>query len=437
MKPTYKLATRKISELTWDQGYRSDAGDIAELTASILAKGLLQPITINQTGRVLAGRRRIQACVAAKLTEIPVIIKATDGELDEREIELFENLHRKNLEWQEQMNLTARIHELMVEKHGGNWSQRATAKLLGKDSHAIVNNALSMTEAIKFIPELANERTADMARRKYKRLLEEAVVAEALEEARSSDQASTSPLLWADTDYMIGDSLTELAKLDFGMANFAEVDPPYAIDLKNSRPENMKSANSESYNEISATDYPKFIKLTANHIYRILDDNSWCVWWYGPTWHQFIFAALKNAGFSVDDIPCVWTKPNTASPTANPNTYLNRGYEPFFLARKGSPLIRKRGRSNVFDYPALRSNRIHATQRPVELIQDVLETLAYPGARVLVPFLGSGNTLIAARRAGMTAFGWDISDAYKGGFMKNVSETFANEPELPLVEAGE
>jgi len=55
------------------------------------------------------------------------------------------------------------------------------------------------------------------------------------------------------------------------------------------------------------------------------------------------------------------------------------------------------GRLNVFGYAGLTpSQKIHPTERPIALIEDILKTLAPPGTKVLVPFLGSGATIRAA-----------------------------------------
>ena len=54
------------------------------------------------------------------------------------------------------------------------------------------------------------------------------------------------------------------------------------------------------------------------------------------------------------------------------------------------------------------------------MIEEVLKTFCAPGQRVLVPFLGSGNTLLAAANYGMTGFGFDLSEEYRNSFMAKV-----------------
>ncbi|MCF0231600.1 MAG: ParB/RepB/Spo0J family partition protein, partial [Enterococcus sp.] len=74
--------------------------EIAELAKSIRKDGLLQPILVrerkNGKYQIIAGERRFQACVKAKLSEVPVTIKkATDAEA--MELAMVENIHRSDL----------------------------------------------------------------------------------------------------------------------------------------------------------------------------------------------------------------------------------------------------------------------------------------------------------------------------------------------------
>ncbi len=55
------------------------------------------------------------------------------------------------------------------------------------------------------------------------------------------------------------------------------------------------------------------------------------------------------------------------------------------------------------------------------MIQDLISTFTLPNARVLVPFLGSGNTLLAANNLGMQAFGYELTKEFKDSFIVRVS----------------
>ena len=53
----------------------------------------------------------------------------------------------------------------------------------------------------------------------------------------------------------------------------------------------------------------------------------------------------------------------------------------------------------VFDFPKEKDS-IHSAQKPVELIEAILDFISLPGELVLDQFAGSGNTGIAALQKG-------------------------------------
>ena len=95
----------------------------------------------------------------------------------------------------------------------------------------------------------------------------------------------------------------------------------------------------------------------------------------------------------------------------------------FLYAYKGNPCLQKLGHSDTFFYPSPHtSKRIHPTERSIPLMEEVLTTFTPPGSNILVPFLGSGATLLAANNQKMTGIGYDLSEAYKNAYMIRVHE---------------
>lgn len=80
---------------------RQMVGDLSDLTASIMEKGVLEPILVkhlfhNNKFMVISGERRYRASLAAGLKEVPCIEKDV-GEAEVAEIALIENIQRKDL----------------------------------------------------------------------------------------------------------------------------------------------------------------------------------------------------------------------------------------------------------------------------------------------------------------------------------------------------
>jgi ParB/RepB/Spo0J family partition protein len=431
-----QISKVKIESIKINDRFRKDMGNLDELALSIQSKGLIQPITIDTEHNLLAGGRRLTACQIVGLSTVPCIIRETEDELDAKEIELFENIHRKDMEWHEQAELTSRIHALMQEKHADkygklSWKNNDTAKLLGK-SESAVRLDVEMSKMVEVLPDLKNEKKASDARRKYNRLIENQIVQEALTEAKSKGKAQR--ITFANSHYMIGDSLPAMLAQGKHVsegtragAHFAEVDPPYAIALDEMNA-NKNKLGLDEYHEIPSSDYPEFMKYTTALVYKCLAKDAFCVWWHGPSWHELVRTSLLNAGFKLDPIPGIWYKSNTGAASMAPNTHLARNYEPFFIARKGTPQLRKPGRSNVFDFQGVSPTaRIHATERPVTLIREILTTFTGPKHTIICPFLGSGNTIIAAYHEGMNCYGWDLSEEMKSHFLTRVQKEFPDD----------
>ena len=123
-----------------DQPRKHFAEDaLADLAASIKARGLLQPIIVRRVTdgyRLLAGERRFRAATLAGLDRVPALIR--DGD-DDLEVALIENLQREDLSPLEEAEALA----LLIERHG--YSHKEVADLLGK-SRPYVSNTLALNK---------------------------------------------------------------------------------------------------------------------------------------------------------------------------------------------------------------------------------------------------------------------------------------------------
>src|SRR5678809_1672789 len=78
---------------------RQVMGDLSELMASIVEKGIIEPLIVRQRGsrfQIVAGERRYQAAVQVGLREVPIVIREVDDN-EIIEIALIENIQRKDL----------------------------------------------------------------------------------------------------------------------------------------------------------------------------------------------------------------------------------------------------------------------------------------------------------------------------------------------------
>jgi ParB family chromosome partitioning protein len=100
---------------------RKQLGDLHELTESVRAKGVLEPLLVRYVSRedtfyIISGERRYHAARAAGLHELPCIEKTAD-DAETLEIALIENLQRKDLTPFEEAEGLARLGEQFDYTH--------------------------------------------------------------------------------------------------------------------------------------------------------------------------------------------------------------------------------------------------------------------------------------------------------------------------------
>jgi ParB-like chromosome segregation protein Spo0J/DNA modification methylase len=403
----------EIAKIIVKDRYRIEKGDIESLAKTLSEKGQIQPISVDQNMKLLAGERRLLAAKHLGWTKIFAIVRRVSDKVDALEIELLENIARKDMTWKERARLEEKIFEYKSTVDP-NWTQRKQAEFTG-DALGVVNKRLQLAGALDLLPELGQYENEIDAFKAYKRL-EEGMVLDMMKAKVPAHVLQAVEK--AAEHYHVGDAFEGMAHLPDASFHFAEVDPPYGVDLHNRRVRNEDSAPMESYVEWS--DFEEKFTRTAQEVYRLLRPHSFAVFWYGMSWHTQVADIIRQAGFAIPDIPAVWFKGN-AGQTASPDTTWGSCYEPFFLARKGQPKLAKPGRGNVFHFPPL-AQKVHATEKPLLLIKEILGTILLPGSNILCPFLGSGATLRAAYRLGHTGLGWDLSQEHKQGFLRRVEE---------------
>lgn len=406
-----------ISKIKVGQRFRAEMGDLDELASSIREKGLIQPITIDTHFNLLAGGRRIAAAQKVGLLEIPCIKRKSESAIDALEIELFENIHRKDFSWQERCAAEKTLIELKG-KSDPLWGVRAQARET-EVSPAAVSRRLELASAVEAFPQLAECKTEDDAWKAYKKIEERLITDSIVNGAKAK---ALKGVKIADSNYKVGDVFAGIERLKPEWYHFAEVDPPYGVDLDHRKSRARDNSTMGEYHELDRREYTPFISRLAQETYRVLADHSFAVWWFGMSWYTDTLACLRESGFYVSDIPAIWTK-GAQGQTASPDTMLGSSYEPFFVCRKGDAKLARPGRSNVFDYaPLSPSQKIHPTEKPQPLMVELLEVFTFPGTRIVVPLLGSGSTLRACYRTGRIGFGWDLSAEHKKRFLGRVVE---------------
>src|SRR6056297_160086 len=446
---------------------RKDYGNLHELKNSFKENSLGQPLIVvrhpdlengKYEYKLAAGGRRFRALnmLSAETgkTTIPCRVLPDNDEHTVAQWELVENAHRKAFTWHEEVVATKKAHEAYQTIYGkssghhthGGHSQTATAKELHV-SKATVSKHIAMADMLEKLPPEVAEKVKAAPNAHQAATMIKSATQRALK-ARDAKQASES---WDKTDhrgallksYIVCDLDREkpLAaqgffekahNLDDGSFDIIEIDPPYAIDLKESKKNAGDSL--EVYNEVSVEDYRDFMFRTISESVRIAKPSgAHIIVWYAVQYYNMlhdIVDELKAAGARVfwNANPAYWVKTGAQGQTMDQRYRLGSVVERFVYIRVGDGRVNVPGRSNCFNYAPIPSQKKwHPTQRPLDLMIDVLKTFAKPGSKLCVPFAGSGQTLLAGHKLQMEGLAFDLSEEYRNGFIMAAKEMLEKE----------
>lgn len=191
-----------------------------------------------------------------------------------------------------------------------------------------------------------------------------------------------------------GDCLTILPTLPADSIGFILTDPPYLANYR------ARDGRTVPNDDNSAWLQPAFAEL-----YRVLAPNRFCISFYGwPHADQFQ-QAFRAAGFRIVG-HLVFRKRYTSS-----TKFMQYQHECAYLLAKGQPKPPASPIPDVLDW-RYSGNKLHPTQKPLNVLTPLIEAFSQPGETVLDPFAGSGSTLVAADSLGRPYLGIELDAGY-------------------------
>ena len=200
-----------------------------------------------------------------------------------------------------------------------------------------------------------------------------------------------------------GDSLEVLKTLDDGCIDIVITDPPYGI--------NYKSNGSKYTNSITN----RGLLNDGHEAFKLLDDTCKILLdktaekshlYFFCSWAVFSeFESIIEKYFIIKT-PLVWDKLQNSMGDLT-NSWGNQT-EIIIHCVKGHKGLNKR-KGNLIKIPRLHSSKmVHPTQKPVELIKELLEVSALKNDFVVDPFMGSGSTIKACNEYGVKSLGIEL-----------------------------
>lgn len=105
----------------------------------------------------------------------------------------------------------------------------------------------------------------------------------------------------------------------------------------------------------------------------------------------------------------VWEKNNTSMGDLKAD--FAPKYEMIIFIQKGRRLINGKRDPNILKFSRT-GNKLHSTQKPVDLLQYLLEKFSDKGDTVLDPFMGSGSTGVACVNTNRKFIGIELDKTY-------------------------
>ena len=439
-----EVAMILLDDIYISERIRKEFGDLDGLETSLKQRGLIAPLAVVRSDdgdkpyTLLAGERRYIVLQKNKVQIVPVRIYPNDvSPLERKAIELSENMWRKDFEFYEYDRLVKDIHDLETEIHGKRvssapdapgWTQDKTADLMGI-SRVGVTTALKRAAAREALPEVFTGCKTQSDANKVLDKLTESAIKEILAKKIEQSMPSSSIIQHLSQSYILEDFFTGVSKVPNSSVHLVEIDPPYGIDLQSLKKQKgpTEAYTLGDYNEVATEDYTSFMTKVLNESYRVMTEHSWLVCWFGPEpWAEVFYQLITNAGFKTTRLTAFW--PKGSGQSKNPTIRLANSDERFYYASKGSPALAHPGHTNEFRYaPVPSQKKTHPTERPIELMKDIYSTFTWEGSRLMIPFLGSGSGLIAAHELKISAFGYEISSAYRDAFLLKVNSLYGCE----------
>ena len=192
-----------------------------------------------------------------------------------------------------------------------------------------------------------------------------------------------------------GDCLTYMASLPAQSVNLIVTDPPYLVNYR-----------SRDGRTIIGDNNSEWLNPAFTQMYRILKDNSFAVSFYGWNHADKFMTAWRSAGFRIVG-HFVFAK-HYASRTG----FAEARHECAYLLAKGNPAPPAYILPDVMPWGKYTGNRLHPTQKPLEILRPLIRSYSQIGDVVFDPFAGSASTLIAAAQLERSWMGCELDPAY-------------------------
>lgn len=378
--------------------YRKDSVKVKTLLESILEKKQLHPIIVTEKMELVAGGRRLAACLLGGIN-VRCMYKGNLTSIQMREIELEENLQREDLSPADEADAITDLHILKQKLYGqsssgktGGWRLTDTADSIGKTKGNVIDN-IQISEAIKSFPELRSLKT--------RKAIKKAVKGCALVAERAEASAKWISVIAKESNVHLfhKDATRDMIEQEEDSIDILLTDPPYGIEIDKiatSIGNTTGGLSTSGYKfDDSTTKALALYELLAGESYRFTVGTAHAYIFVAPEFFRFVREIMIEAGWQAHIKPIIWIKRESGQCNM-PERWPSSCYEMILYCRKVSSKLVVQGMPDwIQEDPVLESKRIHPTEKPIPLLQKLLNRVSLPGQILYDPFMGSGSSLEA------------------------------------------
>jgi DNA modification methylase len=357
---------------------RKNEAAIAKVAASIKEYGFRQPIVVDEEMVIIAGHTRLQAAQTLALKKVPVHVATGLTPAQIKAYRLADNRTHEDAEWDEELLAIelGELNDLGFDLDLTGFDAIELEELL--DGAAM--DGLTEDDAIPEAPEVPVSKEGDIWLLGDHKLI-----------CGDSTKAKTMKALMGD----------ELADMVF-------TDPPYNVDYGQTMKDNVRGTKRKIKNDNLGADFKKFLTDACTEMVKVCKGALYiCM---SSSELHTLHSAFADAGGKWSTF-IIWGKNHF---TMGRSDY-QRQYEPILY---GWPEGNKhfwcgaRDQSDLWHYDKPKSNDLHPTMKPVELVCRALTNSSKTKDIVLDSFGGSGTTLIAAEKLQRRARLIELDPAY-------------------------
>lgn len=216
------------------------------------------------------------------------------------------------------------------------------------------------------------------------------------------------------------DALTGLKSNKAGRFRLIFADPPYNLSGKNHQTVHagkLTTCNKGKWDEVD--DIHAFNEEWISECVRLLADDG-TIWISGTLHnHPSVGVILKKLGlWIVNDV--VWYKRNAPplrictrfAPSTEIIWVASKSKKYYFNYALAKEINNGKQMKNLWDMPATRHVTSHPTEKPITLMERIINIATAPGDAILDPFMGSGTTGVVAKSMGRSFLGYEIDSDY-------------------------